>query len=173
MEPLRIAVIGAGMMGRLHLRVAAELPTTRVVAVVDVNPEAERLAWLAHADWLQTLDELDDRQLDAAIVAVPTGDHARVAGALLERGVPVLLEKPIAASVEEARGLIETASRTGVAVRVVPNFADADLSSINLMKRSVVPIEHGSMKPKSPSPSGKSRPVVTSVFTPQRCPGLR
>lgn len=118
MEPLRIAVIGAGMMGRLHLRVAAELPTTRVVAVVDVNPEAERLAWLAHADWLQTLDELDDRQLDAAIVAVPTGDHARVAGALLERGVPVLLEKPIAASVEEARGLIETASRTGVALAV-------------------------------------------------------
>jgi UDP-N-acetylglucosamine 3-dehydrogenase len=118
MEPLRIAVIGVGMMGRLHLRVATESEGTRVVAVVDANPDAERLAWLAHADWLQTIEELGDVALDAAIVAVPTADHARLATLLLERGVPVLVEKPIAVSVEEAQALIDTAARTGVPLAV-------------------------------------------------------
>jgi predicted dehydrogenase len=118
MEPLRIAVVGVGMMGRLHLRVATELECTRVVAVVDANPDAERLAWLAHAEWLRTIEELDGASLDAAIVAVPTSDHARLATMLLERGVPVLVEKPIAASIEEAQLLIQTAARTGVPLAV-------------------------------------------------------
>ncbi len=118
MEPLRIAIVGAGQMGRLHLRVASELETTQVVAVVDADPQAERLAWLAHADWLRTVEELDGVALDAAIVAVPTSDHARVVCTLLERGIPVLVEKPIASTVDESRTMIETAGRAGVPLAV-------------------------------------------------------
>ncbi len=116
MDPLRVAVIGAGQMGRLHVRVASESEETAVAAVVDPDPAAERLAYAARAEWLRSLDDLGEA--DCAIVTVPTAEHAAVAGALIERGLPVLVEKPIAATVEQATALIEAARAQGVPLAV-------------------------------------------------------
>jgi len=114
--PLRTAVIGAGQMGRLQARVVSECEETELVAVVDHAPEAERLARAAHAAWIRSADELPP--LELAIVAVPTAEHAAVTTRLLKAGVPVLVEKPIAATVEEAEALIAAAASAGVALGV-------------------------------------------------------
>ena len=118
-SPLRVSVVGAGLMGRIHARVVAEHPQTQLADVVDSSPDAERVAWDRRARWLRDLDELLAGPLpDAAIVSVPTSEHAAVALPLLEAGVPVLVEKPIAAEVEEARALIDAARAAGVALAV-------------------------------------------------------
>lgn len=118
-QPLRVAVVGAGLMGRFHARVVAEHPATELAVVVDAAPDAERVAWERRAGWLQSLDELLAGDLpDAAIVSVPTAEHAAVALDLLRAGVPVLVEKPIAATADEARELIAAAEDAGVALAV-------------------------------------------------------
>jgi predicted dehydrogenase len=114
--PLQTAVIGAGQMGRLQARVVSECEATELVAVVDSDPAAERVARAARAEWLPSADGLGP--LDLAIVAVPTAEHAAVATPLLEAGVPVLVEKPLAATVEEAEALIATAAHAGVPLGV-------------------------------------------------------
>ena len=112
---LRVAVVGAGSMGRQHARVASESELTELVAVVDADDSAEGLAWDRRARWLRAHEELiDGIEIDFAIVAVPTVAHAAVAGALLDAGIPVLVEKPIASTIEEAEALIATARRVGV-----------------------------------------------------------
>lgn len=115
-EPLRTAVIGAGQMGRLQTRVVSECEATELVAVVDPDPAAERLAHAAHAEWLSSAVELPP--LDLAIVAVPTAEHRAVTMRLLEAGVPVLVEKPIAATIEEAEAMIAAAAAAGVPLGV-------------------------------------------------------
>jgi len=118
-RPLRVALVGGGQMGRLHARVLTELETVELTAVVDPDPAAERLAYLARADRLASVDELlGGHEVDAAVVAVPTEEHASVATQLVESGVPTLVEKPIAATVDEALGLIEAARRASVPLAV-------------------------------------------------------
>jgi len=108
----RIALVGAGYMGRLHAEKLAALAAeggARFVAVCDVD--AARAGELAARFGVEALS--DHRALagraEAAVVAVPTVDHARVAGELLEAGLDVLVEKPLAATREQARALIESA----------------------------------------------------------------
>jgi UDP-N-acetylglucosamine 3-dehydrogenase len=114
--PLRTAVIGAGQMGRLHTRVVSECEATELVAIVDDDPATEQLAHAAHAKWLGSTEELPP--LDLAIVAVPTAEHMAVTTRLLAAGVPVLVEKPIAATVEEAESLIAAAAAADVQLGV-------------------------------------------------------
>src|SRR5205807_260996 len=112
---LQTALVGAGQMGRLHARVIEEYEGTDLVAVVDPSPEAEELAWRRRAQWLRSVDELlAGAAPDLAVVAAPTAEHAAVAGALIEAGVPVLVEKPIAATLEEGRALVDAAHANGV-----------------------------------------------------------
>jgi UDP-N-acetylglucosamine 3-dehydrogenase len=113
---LRIAVVGAGQMGRHHIRVVSENPLTEVTAVVDPSPAAEQVAYAARADWVTTVQALE--AADAAIVSVPTSEHAAVSSALLARGVPLLVEKPLAASVEEGERLVQEAEAAGVTLAV-------------------------------------------------------
>jgi UDP-N-acetylglucosamine 3-dehydrogenase len=125
---IRIAVVGAGLMGRLHARVVTEHPDTELVHVVDTDAEAALTARRYGAGWLATLDELFDAGLpDAAIVSVPTDRHAEIALPLIEAGLPVLIEKPIASSVEVAETLIAAAasSRVPLAVGHVERFNPA------------------------------------------------
>jgi predicted dehydrogenase len=126
--PPRIAVVGAGYMGALHAAKLAALAAERELefcAVCDVD--AARAAEVASRSGAQVLgDPLDLRgRADAAVVAVPTVEHARVAGALLEAGLDVLVEKPIAATRAQARELIDTARRCGRILQVghVERFA--------------------------------------------------
>lgn len=119
MKQLRAAVVGAGQMGRLHARVVHESDETELAFVIDPDPATARAAVLAGAQHLSSLDKLLAADLpDLAIVTAPTVEHARLALPLLEAGVPVLVEKPIAATVEEAENVIAAAARAGVPLAV-------------------------------------------------------
>jgi predicted dehydrogenase len=109
--PPRIAVIGAGAFGRNHVRVVAENPRARLTHVVDSNlKRAKEQAELHQAKPAESLDEIIG-QVDAAIVAAPTSEHAAIGCRLLEAGIDLLVEKPIAATVAEADRLVDAAAR--------------------------------------------------------------
>src|SRR5215208_120442 len=114
-------------MGRLHARVVGESDETALVAVVDGSENGERVARERGTRHLPTIDALLEDPPDFAIISVPTREHAAVAGALLEARVPVLVEKPIAATVDEAIELIESAAaaRVPLAVGHVERFNPA------------------------------------------------
>ena len=109
MRSLRVAVAGAGSFGRNHIRILRDLPGVELAGVVD--PDAAKLADL-DCPVFAGVAELSG-SADAAIVAVPTTAHADVGCALLEAGLDVLVEKPIAADLAGAQRLIQTAERTG------------------------------------------------------------
>jgi predicted dehydrogenase len=116
--PLRVAVAGAGAFGKNHLRVYRELELAGqgVALVAAVEPDAARAAETAAKyaiPLFSTVDELlaADLKLDAATVAVPTVHHHAVASALLDAGLDLLVEKPLAASLAEADDLIARAAK--------------------------------------------------------------
>ena len=116
---LSAALIGAGQMGGHHARVLAESDLTHLDAVVDPGEQGEAVAALRHARRLRSLEELlAGAPPDFAVVAVPTSAHFEVASALLEAGIPVLVEKPIAATENEAQALLELSERLGVELAV-------------------------------------------------------
>jgi len=111
MQPVRTAVIGAGYLGRFHAQKYALLSESQLVAVADVVEEArEQVAaesgCRAVADYRDVLDEVD-----AVSIATPTPLHHAIAKHCLERGVHVLVEKPITQTPGQARALIEIAAR--------------------------------------------------------------
>jgi predicted dehydrogenase len=116
----RIAVVGTGNFGSRHLRVLAATGRAHIAAVVDTDSAARAKAAAEYhcAAYDAVAPLLAAGQIDAAIVAVPTTAHADVACALLQAGIDVLLEKPIAASLAEARRLIDAAERHGRILQV-------------------------------------------------------
>lgn len=110
---LRVAVIGVGHLGKFHARIYRENPRAELVAVVDPNLErARELAGELGCLALESAAELP-AELDAVSIAVPTALHARVAIPLLERGIPCLIEKPLASDMREAQAILEAARRGG------------------------------------------------------------
>ena len=110
MNKIRVAVVGAGVFGRHHLRVLSQSLNATLVGVVDANPERAAQAAAEHnCLTFATLGELKGN-VDAAVVAVPTSLHAEVGCELLESGIDVLVEKPIAADLASARRLVDTAA---------------------------------------------------------------
>jgi predicted dehydrogenase len=117
-DPLRIAVVGVGHLGRHHVRLLAGMPGVRCVAAVDLIPErALAAARQAGAEALLDYRELFGR-VDAVVVAVPTRDHAAVAGEFLDRGVHVLVEKPMASTVADADEMDALARGSGAVLAV-------------------------------------------------------
>ena len=106
--PIRIAVIGAGQFGRNHLRIVAASQQAELVALCDADATRAADAAREFGTVACGLADLTGKA-DAAIVAVPTSAHAEIGCALLEAGIDVLMEKPIAADLEGARRLIEAA----------------------------------------------------------------
>ncbi len=107
---IRVAVIGAGHLGRHHVRLAATLPGWECVGVVDIDPGRQEQICQEHGVRpLRSLDEAIELA-EAAVVSTPTVHHREVAGAFLSAGRHVLVEKPIASSVEEARELTRLAA---------------------------------------------------------------
>ncbi|HET7678355.1 MAG TPA: Gfo/Idh/MocA family oxidoreductase [Candidatus Limnocylindrales bacterium] len=117
---LRVGLAGLGTMGRNHLRNLVARDDVRLVALADPSMPA-RITAAEQAssarDFADPLAMLEEEQLDALIVAVPTTLHHRVALAAIERGVPVLVEKPLAATVDEARELVDAARAAGVVLQ--------------------------------------------------------
>jgi UDP-N-acetylglucosamine 3-dehydrogenase len=116
----RVAVVGVGVMGAHHARVYRELADAELVAVVDSDAEraaavGERLEARAYVDYAAMVAR---ERPEAVSVAVPTNAHGRVAGELLAAGCHVLVEKPIAATIAEARMLVATAASVGRVLRV-------------------------------------------------------
>jgi predicted dehydrogenase len=110
LNKLRVAVIGAGVFGRHHLRVLSQSLNATLVGVVDADPERAAMAAAEHnCLTFATLGELEGN-VDAAVVATPTSLHAEVGCELLESGIDVLVEKPIAADLVSARRLVDTAA---------------------------------------------------------------
>lgn len=116
---VRVAVIGAGNMGRNHLRNFFLLPEADLVALADINPETKSLAEEYKSkyftDYKQMIDEMKP---DAVSIVVPTPFHAEVAAYAMERGIHCLLEKPITSTVEEADGLINLAKKHNIVFTV-------------------------------------------------------
>ena len=118
MQKVRTAVIGVGYLGRFHAQKYAALPAAELVAVVDASEEnrakvAAETGCRAVADYRDILDAVD-----AVSIATPTPLHYPIAKECLERGIHVLVEKPITTTLDEARSLVETAARTGRVLQV-------------------------------------------------------
>jgi predicted dehydrogenase len=110
LNKIRVAVVGAGVFGRHHLRVLSQSLNATLVGVVDADPERAAMVAAEHnCLTFATLGELQGN-VDAAVVAVPTSLHAEVGCELLESGIDVLVEKPIAADLASARRLVDTAA---------------------------------------------------------------
>jgi predicted dehydrogenase len=127
MTKLKVAVVGCGHLGTIHARLLAGRDDAELVAVCDPGADAARRAAEAHgcAACAEPLDLVG--RVAAAVVAAPTGLHAAVALPLLEAGIDLLVEKPIAATVEDARAIVTSARRHGriVAVGHVERFNPA------------------------------------------------
>ena len=117
-SPLRLAVIGVGHLGRHHARILSTLEGVSLAAVVDALPErAAEIAAGANTRALTDYREILDG-VDAVTVAVPTELHRDIALPFLERGISVLVEKPMARSLAEADEMIAAAAASGATLAV-------------------------------------------------------
>ncbi len=115
---VKIGVVGVGSLGFHHARIVREIPGAELAGIHDID--AARLAEVSAtlgAPAAPTLDALLD-VADAVVVAVPTVAHEAVACAALERGVHVLVEKPIAPTLEAADRILDAASASGALVQI-------------------------------------------------------
>jgi predicted dehydrogenase len=116
--PLRVAVIGAGHLGRIHARIAAALEEIELVAIADpVESARHGAAQETGARVVSNYRELIG-EIEAAIVATPTVTHHAIGMELLGSGVPLLIEKPLAPSTAEANELVALARRQGLVLQV-------------------------------------------------------
>jgi predicted dehydrogenase len=135
----RIAVIGAGQFGRNHCRVVHESERAQLCAVVDLDPaRAAEGAGPSGAEALANYRELAGK-VDAAIVAAPTTEHEPIGCFLMEHGIDVLVEKPIAVDVEAAGRLVDCADRNGRILQV-GHLERFNPAVVELEKRATVPL---------------------------------
>jgi predicted dehydrogenase len=117
-DKLRVAVIGVGYLGRFHAVIYSRMPEVDLIGVVDTDGErAARVAGEAGCPVVADLDALIGR-VDAVSVVVPTTAHLAVAAPLLQRGIHVLLEKPIAATREDGAEIVRLASASGAVLQI-------------------------------------------------------
>jgi predicted dehydrogenase len=117
-DPLRTGVVGVGSLGFHHARILASMDAVDLVGIHDIRPE--RLAEVSSQLGITAVPELD-RLLDgitACVIAVPTEAHERVALAAVERGIHVLIEKPIAPTLDAADRILAAAERSGARVQI-------------------------------------------------------
>lgn len=125
-SPLRIGVIGAGKMGKLHTRVLSQMASSgqynlELVGVHDADPDfaaaaAEAHNTVAHTSLSNLFEKLGPG--GAVVIATPTSTHLTVARECFAHGIHALIEKPLAATPEECRELVTLAARAGVKLQV-------------------------------------------------------
>lgn len=111
-DRLCVGVVGVGYLGKLHARIYANMPAVELVAVVDVDKQAAEQVAAQHGCLAFTDPHDLLGKIDAVSIVVPTSLHLKVARPFLERGVHMLMEKPLAPSLDEARELVELAERS-------------------------------------------------------------
>ncbi|CAN5248952.1 Gfo/Idh/MocA family oxidoreductase [soil metagenome] len=116
---LRVGVVGAGVMGTNHARVLAGLPGVELIGIVDPLPaHRTRAIEIVGCPTFATLEEMLEVGPDAVTIAAPTHLHRDVALACIARKIHVLVEKPIASSVEEGNEIVNAARAAGVTLMV-------------------------------------------------------
>lgn len=118
-EPLPVLVVGVGHLGKEHARIYQEIDSTRLVGVVDAR--LDRAREIGDRLGAPAYDDLTPELLDsvvAASVVTPTPYHFDVAVRLMKAGISVLVEKPMASTIQEARDMIEIAKSTGTRLQV-------------------------------------------------------
>ncbi len=117
-QPVRLAVIGAGVMGKRHLAATTRVAGVELVGVVDTDPsQARAAAKIVNCPVVADAASLIGK-IDAAIIAVPTAGHVPCATPLLRAGIACLIEKPMAGSEAECRALIAAATEGGAVLQV-------------------------------------------------------
>jgi predicted dehydrogenase len=118
MNRIRMAVVGVGHLGKEHARILSSFPDVELVGVVDVNNrQAQAVAKRCRTQAFESHEDLID-QVDAVSIAAPTLYHHQIARAFLERGTPVLVEKPITTTLAQADELVEIANEQGTPFQV-------------------------------------------------------
>jgi UDP-N-acetylglucosamine 3-dehydrogenase len=117
---LRVGLAGLGSMGRNHLRILAARDDIRLAAVADPVRAtlAGATAQTSAQGFAEPLAMIAEAELDAVVIAAPTTAHVPLALAAIERGIAVLVEKPLAATVDEAMRIVDAARAAGVPVQV-------------------------------------------------------
>jgi len=116
---IKVAVIGGGYMGAGHVRAYTRKKGVELIAVCDPNEVRGRvLAKEYGVRWLPDYQTILEERVDAVSVAVPTDLHCRVAADFLAEGIPVLLEKPIAATIEEGEALVRLSRKKAVPLQI-------------------------------------------------------
>ncbi len=118
--PLRLGLAGLGSMGRNHLRVISNHPQTELTAISDPDAAAleAALSQTGARGFADPLAMIEEANLDGVVLAAPTTAHVSLALAAIERGLPVLVEKPLAATVEDGLMIVNAARKQGVRVQV-------------------------------------------------------
>jgi len=117
-KALRVGVVGVGYLGSIHARIYQRMPNVNLAAVMDTNTESgSQVAQECDCRFVQNLGDLLD-SVDAVSIVVPTSLHREIAEPFLERGIPVLLEKPVAHTVEDARAIVELANRSKTLLQI-------------------------------------------------------
>ncbi len=118
MQPLRVGVVGVGYLGRYHALIYSRMPSVRLVGVADLDAaRAEAVAREAGCAPYTRAEDLLGR-VDAVSIVVPTSEHLAVTRPFLSQGVHTLLEKPIAASLEEAAELVALGEAAGALLQI-------------------------------------------------------
>lgn len=117
---MNIAVIGAGAMGKNHIRIFADMPNVNLVAIADTNEAvanalAHKFRTKAYTDYKKMLDS---EKLDGVSIVVPTSLHKEVALYAINKGINVLVEKPIAANMADSKEIIKKAHEKNVKLAV-------------------------------------------------------
>lgn len=119
MTKARIAVAGAGAIGRAHIARIVSSPRATLAGVADPGPSAAEFCAARGIRHFTAVDAmLDGIKPDGVIIASPNAHHRANAIAAIERGIPVLIEKPIADTIDDAQAIAEVSERCGVAVLV-------------------------------------------------------
>jgi UDP-N-acetylglucosamine 3-dehydrogenase len=117
---LRLGLAGLGTMGRNHLRILSSRPGVRLVAVADPVADvlAAAIASFGAQGFADPLAMIAEADLDGVVIAAPTNAHLSLTLAAIDRGIAVLVEKPLAGTVEEALRIVQAARVCGVPVQV-------------------------------------------------------
>ena len=117
-EPVKIGVVGVGYLGSIHAQIYTRLSEVTLVGVNDVNSDVgKRVAVDCGCDFYSNVDQLAD-SVDAVSVVVPTSCHREVSLPFLHRGIPVLLEKPVAHTLDDARLIVNEAEQSGALLQI-------------------------------------------------------
>ncbi len=148
---IKTGVLGVGSLGQWHARIYSEMPDVELVGVFDADRKrAQEIADRYHTKAFRTAEELADAT-EALSIVVPTDKHRLVAGMAIAKGKHVLVEKPIAATTQEAEELVHLAQQKGVILQVghVERFNPV-LSVVNPAKAKPLYVEALRIAPYPP-----------------------